>query len=183
VANTATVLDLPHMSLDMVRIGILLFGLYPSTEVKRTIEVKSALKFKSRIIYLKQVPAGRSISYGRTYTTTADTLIATLPVGYADGYSRLLSNSAAVMVKGRKAPVIGRVCMDQTMIDVTHIPGIEVGDEVTLWGEQKIYESAERMHTIVNEVVCMADKKRVPKLFIRNGRPYKVKSMLGEILL
>jgi len=183
VANTAAVLDLPHMSLDMVRIGILLFGLYPSTEVKKTIEVKSALKFKSRIIYLKQVPAGRSISYGRTYTTTADTLVATLPVGYADGYSRLLSNSAAVMVKGRKAPVIGRVCMDQTMIDVTHIPGIEVGDEVTLWGGQEIYESAERMHTIVNEVVCMADKKRVPKLFIRNGRPYKVKSMLGEILL
>jgi alanine racemase len=183
VANTATVLDLPHMSLDMVRLGVLLFGLYPSVEVQRTIEVKSALKFKSRIIYLKQVPTGRSISYGRTYTTTANTLVATLPVGYADGYSRLLSNSAAVVVKGKKAPVIGRVCMDQTMIDVTHIPGIEVGDEVTLWSGQEIYESAERMHTIVNEVVCMADKKRVPKLFIRNGRPYKVKSMLGEMLL
>ncbi len=183
VANTAAVLDLPHMSLDMVRLGILLFGLYPSAEVKKSIKVKSAMKFKSRIVYLKKVPAGKSISYGRTYTTTANTLVATLPVGYADGYSRLLSNNAEVMVKGKKAPVIGRVCMDQTMIDVTHIPGVELGEEVTLWGGKGIYESARRMHTIVNEVVCMADKKRVPKLFIKNGRPYKVKSMLGEMLL
>lgn len=182
-ANTAALLDLPHMSLDMVRLGVLLFGLYPSAEVKRTIEVKTTLKFKSRIVYLKHVPAGRTISYGRTYTTTANTRVATLPVGYADGYSRLLSNNAEVIVKGRTAPVIGRVSMDQTMIDVTHIPGVEVGEEATLWGGQKIYESAERMHTIVNELVCMADKKRVPKLFIKNGEPFKIKSMLGEILL
>ncbi len=183
VANTAAVLDLPHMSLDMVRLGVLLFGLYPSAEVKRSIEVKTTLKFKSRIVHLKKVLAGKTISYGRTYTTTADTMVATLPVGYADGYSRLLSNNAEVIVKGRAAPVIGRVCMDQTMIDVTHIPAVEVGEEATLWGGQQIYESAEQMHTIVNELVCMADKKRVPKLFIKNGRPFKIKSMLGEILL
>ncbi len=182
-ANTAALLDLPHMSLDMVRLGVLPFGLYPSAEVKRSIKVETALKFKSRIVHLNKVPAGRTISYGRTYTTTADTIIATLAVGYADGYSRLLSNNAEVIVKGKAAPVIGRVCMDQTMIDVTQIPGVEVGGEATLWGGQKIYESAERMHTIINELVCMADKKRVPKLFIKNGRPFKIKSMLGEILL
>lgn len=183
VSNTAAVLDLPHMSLDMVRLGILLFGLYPSAQVKRTIEVKPTLQFKSRIVYIKHVQAGRTISYGRTYTTTADTIVATLPVGYADGYSRLLSNNANVIVKNRTAPVIGRICMDQTMIDITHIPGVEIGEEVTLWGGQQIYESAKRMQTIVNELVCMADKKRVPKLFIKNGRPFKIKSMLGETLL
>jgi len=183
IANSAAVLDSPHMSLDMVRLGILLFGLYPSATVKRSIEVNTTLKFKSRIVHLKKVPAGRSISYGRTYTTTTDTIVATLPVGYADGYSRLLSNNAEVTVRGKTAPVIGRVCMDQTMIDVSHIPGIEAGDEVTLWGGQQIYEAATRMNTIVNEVVCMADKKRVPKLFIKNGMPFKIKSMLGEIVL
>jgi alanine racemase len=183
VANSAAMLNFPHMSLDMVRLGILLFGLYPSAEVKRSIEVKTTLKFKSQIVYLKNVPAGKSISYGRAYTTTANTLVATLPVGYADGYSRLLSNSGEVTIKGKKAPVIGKVCMDQTMIDVTHIPGVEVGEEVTLWGGQEIYESASQLHTIVNEVVCMADKKRVPKLFIKNGKPYKVKSISGQRLL
>jgi len=182
-ANTAALLDLPHMSLDMVRLGVLLFGLYPSAEVKRSIKVETALKFKSTIVHLKEVPAGRTISYGRIYTTAADIIVATLAVGYADGYSRLLSNNAEVIIKGKTAPVIGRVCMDQTMIDVTHIPGVEVGEEATLWGGQQIYESAERMHTIINELVCMADRKRVPKLFIKNGRPFKIKSMLGEFLL
>ncbi len=182
-ANTAALLDLPHMSLDMVRLGVLPFGLYPSAEVKKSIEVKTALKFKSRIVHLKKVPAGRTISYGRTYSTTADTIVATLAVGYADGYSRLLSNNAEVVVKGKIAPVIGRICMDQTMIDITQIPGVEVGEEATLWGGQQIYESAERMHTIINELICMADRKRIPKLFIKNGRPFKIKSMLGEFLL
>ena len=182
-ANSATILDLPHMCLDMVRPGIIIYGLYPSAEVKRVIKLKPALKLKTRIVYLKKLPAGRSISYGRTYTTTSETLVATLPVGYADGYSRLLSNNSEVLIGGSKAPVIGRVCMDQTMIDVTHIPGVAIGEEVTLWGNQGIEETAERIETIVNEVVCMVDKRRVPKLFIKDGKPYKIKSMLGERLL
>jgi alanine racemase len=183
VANSATILDLPHMYLDMVRPGIIIYGLYPSAEVKRVIKLKPALKLKTRIVYLKKLPAGRSISYGRTYTTTSETLVATLPVGYADGYSRLLSNNSEVLIRGSKTPVIGRVCMDQTMIDVTHIPGVAIGEEVTLCGNQGIEETAERIETIVNEVVCMVDKRRVPKLFIKDGKPYKIKSMLGERLL
>lgn len=183
VANSAAILDLPHMNLDMVRPGIIIYGLYPSAEVKRVIKLKPALKLKTRIVYLKKLPAGRSVGYGRTYTTTSETLVATLPVGYADGYSRLLSNNSEVLIRGSKAPVIGRVCMDQTMIDVTHIPGVAIGEEVTLWGDQGIEETAERIETIVNEVVCMVDKRRVPKLFIKDGKPYKIKSMLGERLL
>jgi alanine racemase len=182
-ANTAAVLDLPHMSLDMVRIGLLLFGLYPSPSVRRIEGIRTTLQFKTRIVYLKNVRASSSISYGRTYTANRNTTVATLPVGYADGYSRLFSNTATVKVRGMKAPVIGSVCMDQTMIDVTDIPGIEIGDEVTLWSDDGFYQSAEWMQSIVNEVVCMTDRKRVPKLFIKAGKPYKIKSMLVDITL
>ena len=182
-ANSPAILDLPHMYLDMVRPGLSIYGLYPSSEVKRVIKLKPALKLKTRIVYLKKIPTGKSISYGRTYTTTSETLVATLPVGYADGYPRLLSNNSEVLIRGIKSPVIGRIAMDQTMIDVTHIPGIEIGEEVTLWGNQAIEETASRLRTVVDEVLCMADRKRVPKLFIKDGKPYKIKSMLGERLL
>jgi len=167
----------------MVRPGLSIYGLYPSSEVKRVIKLKPALKLKTRIVYLKKLPADKSISYGRTYTTTSDTLVATLPVGYADGYPRLLSNNSEVLIRNIKSPVIGRIAMDQTMIDVTHIPGVEIGEEVTLWGNQVIEETARRVRTVVDEVLCMADKKRIPKLFIKYGKPYKIKSMLGERLL
>jgi len=182
-ANSPAVLALPHVYLDMVRPGLSIYGLYPSPEVKRAIRLKPALKLKTRIVYLKKLPAGKSISYGRTHTTTAETLVATLSVGYADGYPRLLSNNGEVLIRGRKSPVIGRITMDQTMIDVTHIPGVEIGEEVTLWGNHAIEETAGRVRTIVDEVLCMADKKRIPKLFMKDGKPYKIKSMLGERLL
>ena len=182
-ANSATILALPHMYLDMIRPGLSIYGLYPSSEVKRVIKLKPALKLKTRIIYLKKLPAGQSIGYGRTHATTSETLVATLPVGYADGYPRLLSNNSEVLIRGSKSPVIGRIAMDQTMIDVTHIPGVEIGEEVTLWGNEAIEETARRVGTIVDEVLCMADKKRVPKLFMKDGKPYKIKSMLGERLL
>lgn len=182
-ANSPAILDLPHVFLDMVRPGLSIYGLYPSSEIKRVIKLKPALKLKTRIVYLKRLPAGESIGYGRTYTTTFETLVATLPVGYADGYPRLLSNNSEVSIRGSKSPVIGRIAMDQTMVDVTHIPGVEIGEEVTLWGNQAIEETAGRVGTIVDEVLCMADKKRVPKLFIKDGKPYKIKSMLGERLL
>jgi len=182
-ANSPAILALPHVYLDMVRPGLSIYGLYPSSEVKRVIKLKPALKLKTRIVYLKKLPAGESIGYGRTHTTTSETLVATLPVGYADGYPRLLSNNSEVSIRGSKSPVIGRIAMDQTMIDVTHIPGVEIGEEVTLWGNQTIEETATKVRTIVDEVLCMADKKRVPKLFIKDGKPYKIKSMLGERLL
>ncbi|MBU1290488.1 alanine racemase [bacterium] len=189
VSNSATLLDLPHMWLDLVRPGISIYGLYPSTEVQKTVKLIPAHTFKTRIVFLKELPAGEYISYGRTYTTKQKrTVIASLPVGYADGYNRLLSNQGEVLVRGKRFPVIGRVCMDQTMIDVTNLPQVEIGDEVVLWGRQgqeeiTVEEIADKIKTINYEVVHMPDKKRVPKLFIKDGKPYKIKSILGEKLL
>jgi len=189
VSNSATLLDLPHMWLDLVRPGISVYGLYPSREVQKTVKLIPAHTFKTRIVFLKELLAGEYISYGRTYTTQQKrTVVASLPVGYADGYNRLLSNQGEVLVRGKRFPIIGRVCMDQTMIDVTNLPQVEIGDEVVLWGRQgqeeiTVEEIADKIKTINYEVVHMPDKKRVPKLFIKNGKPYKIKSMLGEKLL
>jgi len=189
VSNSAALLDLTHMWLDLVRSGISVYGLYPSREVQKTVKLVPAHAFKTRIVFLKELPAGECISYGRTYTTKQKrTVVASLPVGYADGYNRLLSNQGEVLIRGRRFPVIGRICMDQTMIDVTNLPQVEIGDEVVLWGRQgqeeiAVEEIADKIKTINYEVVHMPDKKRVPKLFIKNGKPYKIKSMLGEKLL
>jgi alanine racemase len=189
VGNSATLLDLPHMWLDLVRPGISMYGLYPSTEVQKTIKLIPAHSFKTRIIFLKELSMGESIGYGRTYTTNQRrTKVASLPLGYADGYNRLLSNQGEVLVRGRRFPVIGRVCMDQCVIDVTNLPQVEIGDEVVLWGRQgreeiTVEEIAERIGTINYEIVHLPDKKRVPKLFIKNGRPWKIKTMLGGKLL
>ena len=189
VGNSATLLDLPHMWLDLVRPGISIYGLYPSTEVQKTIKLIPAHSFKTRIIFLKELSMGESIGYGRTYTTNQRrTKVASLPLGYADGYNRLLSNQGEVLVRGRRFPIIGRICMDQCMIDVTNLPQVEIGDEVVLWGRQgqeeiTVEEIADKIKTINYEIVHMPDKKRVPKLFIKDGRPYKIKSMLGERLL
>jgi len=189
VGNSATLLDFPHMWLDLVRPGISIYGLYPSTEAQKTVKLIPAHSFKTRIIFLKELPVGECIGYGRTYTTTKRrTKVASLPVGYADGYNRLLSNQGEVLVRGRRFLIIGRVCMDQTMIDVTNLPQVEVGDEVVLWGRQgqgeiTVEEIADKIGTINYEIVHLPDKKRVPKLFIKDGKPYKIKSMLGEKLL
>ena len=189
VSNSATLLDLEHMWLDVVRPGIALYGLYPSKEVKKVIKLIPAQRFKTRIAFLKELPAEKSISYGRTYTTyKKNTIIASLPIGYADGYSRLLSNKGEVLVRGRRMPIIGRICMDQCMIDVTDLPLVKIGDEVVLWGKQgneriTVEEIADKLNTINYEITHLPDKKRVSKLFIKNGKPYKVKSMLGEELI
>jgi len=189
VGNSAALLDLPHMWLDLVRPGISVYGLYPSKEVQKTVKLIPAHTFKTRIVFLKELSIGESIGYGRTYTTNQRrTKVASLPLGYADGYNRLLSNQGEVLVRGKRFPVIGRVCMDQCVIDVTNLPQVEIGDEVVLWGRQgqekiTVEEIAERIGTINYEIIHLPDKKRVPKLFIKNGRPYKIKSMLGERLL
>jgi len=189
VGNSATLLDLPHMWLDLVRPGISVYGLYPSREVQKTVKLIPAHSFKTRIVFLKELSTGESIGYGRTYATKKKrTVVASLPVGYADGYNRLLSNQGQALVRGKRVSVIGRVCMDQTMIDVTDLPQVEIGDEVVLWGRQgqeeiSVEEIADKIKTINYEVVHMPDKKRVPKLFIKNGRPWKIKTMLGEKLL
>ncbi|HCY86565.1 MAG TPA: alanine racemase [Desulfobacteraceae bacterium] len=136
-ANSAGVIDLPESHFDMVRPGIALYGLWPSHEVDKTrISLTPVMAIRSRIIQVKQVPKGFGVSYGMTHVTREPTCIATVPIGYADGYSRLLSNCGTMIVRGRKAPVVGRVCMDFTMIDVGRIKGVIPGDEVVILGRQ-----------------------------------------------
>jgi len=185
IANSAAILNSSSMYLDAVRPGIILYGLFPSPKSERTVELKPAAEFKTRIIFLKKVSPGKSIGYGRTYITTKPTKVATLPVGYADGYSRLLSNKGEVLVRGQRAPIIGRICMDLCMIDVTHVPEVQIGDEVILWGRQGSQtiwaeEIAEKIGSIVYEVICMVDKERVPRVFIKDEKSFKVKSLVGD---
>jgi len=128
-ANSAAIIGHPEAYLDMVRPGIMLYGLYPSEEVdKSRVDLRPAMSLKTRIAHLKRVKPGTKISYGCTYTASEETMIASLPLGYADGYPRLLSSRGQVMIKGWRAPVVGRVCMDQCMVDVGHIDGVRVGD-------------------------------------------------------
>jgi alanine racemase len=170
MANSGGVLAHPESYLTAVRLGISLYGLYPSGEVQRSISLTPAMSFHTRVRYLKRVPRGTSISYGRTFVTKRETAVATLPVGYADGYPRILSNRGHVLVGGVEAPIIGRVCMDMTMVDVTDVPGVEVNDEVVLFGRQgkseiHIDKMAEWLNTINYEVTCIVGK-RVPRVYI-----------------
>lgn len=136
-ANSAAVIDLPEAHLDMVRPGLMLYGLYPSPEVDvDRVRLKPVLSLKSRIAQLKDVASGFKISYGSTFTTQGATTIATIPVGYADGFPRVLSSRGDMLVRGQRAPIAGRVCMDQTMLDVGHIAGVQPGDEVVIYGSQ-----------------------------------------------
>lgn len=188
VANSAAILNSSCFHLDAVRPGIIIYGLFPSPKTKQIVQLEPAAEFKTKIVFLKEVSTGKSIGYGRTYTTTRPTRIATLPVGYADGYSWLLSNNGEVLVRGQRAPIIGKICMDLCMIDVTHIGGVQIGDEVVLWGKQgsqmiSVEEIAEKRGSIAYEVICMVDKERVPKVFMKDGKPFKVKSLLGKTLL
>jgi alanine racemase len=172
-ANSGAVIDLPDMHLDYVRPGISLYGLSPSTEVMEKVQLQPAMQFKTRIVYLKQVPRGSKIGYGCTYTVQQDSTIATLPVGYADGYNRLLSNFGEVLVHGQRCPVIGRVCMDQIMVDVTNIPDVAIGDQVVLFGKQgdaeiSIDEIAKKLNTINYEVVCSISA-RVQRVYLNRA--------------
>jgi alanine racemase len=136
LANSAATITLPEAYFNMVRPGVMLYGVYPSPEMAARISLKPVLSWKTRILQLKKVPSNTSISYGQTFITKRDSLIATLPIGYADGYPRLLSNRGQALVGGKRAPVAGRVCMDLTMLDVTDIGKIHQGDEVVLLGAQ-----------------------------------------------
>ena len=136
-ANSGAVIDLPETHLDMVRPGISIYGFYPSEEVDETkLSLTPAMTLKSRVAQVKKVPAGFYMSYGQTHKTRKPTAIATIPAGYADGYSRLLSSRGHMLVRGQRAPIIGRVCMDLTMLDVGHIPDVAPDDEVVLIGRQ-----------------------------------------------
>ena len=156
---------------EMVRSGIVTYGLYPSDEVDpELLDLRPALSWYSRVSHVKTLPAGRAISYGGTYVTTAPTRVATVPVGYADGYRRSLSGNFHVMIRGKKAPILGRVCMDQMMVDVTRIPGVQPGDTVTLvGGEISVEEIAAKCHSFNYEFVC-GISRRVPRYYYRHGR-------------
>ena len=165
IAESAAALDIPAAHFDMVRSGIINYGLYPAENFPRTIELKPAMKLIARVVYLKKIPAGTSIGYGREFVARRDSVIATLPVGYADGYIRAYKNFH-VEIRGKLAPIAGRVCMDQTMIDVTDVDGVQVGDEVILFGSDKISidDAARHLRTINYEITCLISA-RVPRIF------------------
>jgi len=167
-ANSAATITLPAAYFDMVRPGIMLYGVYPSPAMASYITLKPVLSWKTKILQLKKVPTGTSISYGQTFITNRESMIATLPIGYADGYQRLLSNRGEVLVGGRRAPVVGRVCMDLTMIDVTDIRNVQQGDEVVLLGRQSDAEiSADEMAAWANTIsyeILTSIGARVPRI-------------------
>ena len=181
-ANSGAILDMPELQMDMVRAGIIIYGLYPSTEVSTDVKLDPAMSVKTQVSYVKYLEAGESVGYGRTYFTDKRTKIATIPIGYADGYSRRLSNKGRVIINGEYCNIVGNVCMDQCMVDVTNVPDIKVGDEVVIMGksgdkEVSCEEIANTVGTINYEIVCNVGK-RVPRAFVKNGQVvYTVKAI------
>jgi alanine racemase len=168
-ANSGAVLGHPAAWLDMVRPGIMVYGFYPDEGMPRTIELKPGLSFLTRVSFIKKVAAGTRIGYGRTWAAPEETWIATIPAGYADGFNRLFSNSGRVLIAGRSYPVVGRVCMDQSMVNLGPDTGVKVGDEVVLIGrsgaeEITCYEWARALKTITYEVTCQINA-RVPRVY------------------
>ena len=184
-SNSAGIVEVPEANMDLVRAGITLYGLWPSEEVDRTqIDIKPALSLKSHVAYVKKLDAGRMISYGGTYTTSRESIIATIPVGYGDGYCRGLSNKGRVLIHGQSAPICGRVCMDQFMVDVTEIPEVKIGDEVTLIGtdgaETITMEEVGNVSGRFNyEFVCDLGK-RIPRAFYKDGKLIGTKDYFSE---
>lgn len=185
ISNSAAILDLPDYDFDMVRAGILMYGLYPSDEVnKERLKLKPVMELKANISQIRKLEAGVGISYGHSFVTEKTSKIGTVPIGYADGYSRLLSNKIYVGYRGKKIPVIGNICMDQCMVDVTGIDNIEVGDEVYLFGdgshgEPSVDEIAQMIGTINYEVICILSK-RVPRAYIKNNEVIHIRDYLLE---
>ncbi len=180
ICNSAGIIMYPEMHLDMVRPGIILYGLYPSDEVDKTkLKLTPAMTLKARISLVKEVKAGREVSYGKTYITDKRVKIATVPIGYADGYPRVLSGKAKMAVNGKRVDVIGRICMDQCMIDATNVNTISAGDEVTIFGADTVTadDVAKWAGTIHYEIVCVTGK-RIPRIYISNGKAVKVLNYL-----
>ena len=184
--NSAGIIDMPKWHCDMVRMGITLYGMYPSDEVDKTrLSIRPCLSLRSRLVFIKTVPAGTMISYGGTYITKKEMRIGTVPVGYADGYSRALSNKGSVLICGKRAPIVGRVCMDQFMVDLSGIPEAKRFDEVTLIGEDgseavTADELAGLIGTINYELVCDISK-RVPRVYYRSGKRVGSKDYFDDI--
>lgn len=171
-SNSAAAIDFSEAALDMIRYGISMYGLYPSDDVNRdVVRLRPAMEWKAVVSFVKEVPAGTSISYGGTFTADRVMVVATVPVGYADGMKRDLSGKGKVLIRGCEAPILGRICMDQFMIDVTGIPGVKAGDEVTIFGRDgeksiPVEETANAAHSFNYEFVC-GITKRVPRKYVR----------------
>ena len=169
-SNSAGIVDIPEANMNMVRAGIILYGLWPSDDVnKRNMDLQPVMSLKSHISYIKDLEAGRKVSYGGVYVTPEKQRIATVPVGYGDGYARSLSDKGYVLVRGQKAPICGRICMDQFMIDVSHIEGARVGDAVTLLGQDGAYtitmeELGDLSERFNYEFACLLTP-RVPRVY------------------
>lgn len=175
ISNSAAIMELSDMNLQIVRSGIITYGLYPSEEMdKENFRIIPAMELKSQVSFVKTLKAGTPVGYGGTYVTDKETVIATIPVGYADGYPRSLSNKGRVIIKGQSAPIVGRVCMDQFMVDVTCIEGVKQGDEVTLMGKEgEEFISCEELSGLAGsfnyEFVCDISK-RVPRVYYKDGK-------------
>ena len=185
VSNSAAIIDLPQYNLDMVRPGIILYGYYPSQEVDKTkIQLKPAMTLKARVSNVKMVEEDTGISYGHIFSTLKPSIIATVPIGYADGYSRMLSGKSFVFIKGKRVPIVGRICMDQMMIDVTEIEDVQIGDEVILFGADKkeypqVEELASILGTINYELICMMGR-RIPRVYLKDKQILSFRDYLIE---
>lgn len=183
LSNSAAILDIDEAYFDAVRPGIIMYGYYPSNEVnKEKINLKPALTLKSNIVHVKVLPKGEYISYGREFKTERESIIATLPIGYADGYTRALYKNGKVIINGKSAPIVGRICMDQCMIDVTDVDPVSVGDEVILIGEEKgvkfnADDIAKLLNTINYEVLCVIGK-RIPRVYKKNKTTIRTRNYL-----
>lgn len=174
-SNSAGIIDVRRADYNLVRAGIAIYGLYPSEEVdKEKVQLKPALSLKSHIAFVKDIPAGTPVSYGGDFVSEHQMRIATIPIGYGDGYPRSLSDTGYVLIRGKKAPIIGRICMDQFMVDVSDIPEVKFGDKVTLIGrDQEEYLPVEKLSELsgrVNyEFVCDLGK-RIPRVYVQDGK-------------
>lgn len=183
VSNSASIIDLPEYNLDMVRAGIMLYGFYPSNEVNRDkVKLKPAMNLKAKISNIKEVSKDTGISYGQIFVTEKESKVATIPIGYADGFTRLLTSKGEAYVNGQEVPIVGRICMDQCMLDVTDVEDINIGDEVVLFGYGKkgyphVDKVAEELQTINYEIVCMVGR-RVPRVYIQSGEVIDVDDYL-----
>jgi len=173
LANSGAIIRGNLDKFTLTRPGIMLYGSYPAQTLKKMVRLKPVMNLKSKILQMKRLPKGHNVSYGMTFICPKETLVAIVPIGYADGYNRLLSNCGEVLIRGKRAPVIGVVCMDLTMVDVTDIHGVKAGDEVVLIGKQgkhciTVEEVAEKIGTISYEVMCRIGQ-RVPRIYRKDG--------------
>ncbi len=181
ISNSGAIIDMPETYLNGVRPGIILYGYYPSKEVSNdNLSVKPALTLKAKVAHVKELHKDMYISYGKTFKTNKKTIVATLPIGYGDGYPRALSENAKVIVNGKFASILGRICMDQCMIDVTDIENVKTGDEVIILGEEgdlkfNADDMAEALGTINYEILCRI-KSRIPRVYIKNKEVFKVRN-------